>query len=524
METLWNDLTYGIRMLLKSPGFTFIAVITLALGIGANTALFSVVNAVLLTPLPYPEADRLLKIYQTTAQFDRGAVSYPNFLDWQKDNHTFQLMAAQRTDDFNLTGAGEAERLRGDMVSAQFFPLLGVRPLLGRTFSPEEDRLGGSPVALISANLWRRKFGSASDILGRTVFLNGTAWTVIGVLATTPDLEPNLDLYVPIGQWSDPHFRDRRINFGMQVFAQLAPGATLAQARDDMDRIAHNLAASYPEADTGRGVSLVPLKQDIVRRVRPFLLVLLAAVGFVLLIACTNVANLLLARSTSRMHEFAIRAALGAGRVRVIRQLLTESALLAILGGGLGLVFSAWGAQAVVGLLPTGLIRGQTAGLDGRVLVFTLAISLLAGFFFGLAPAFRTSHAHVQQSLRENSRSLSGGRQRTQAVLVVAEMALALVLLFGAGLMIRSLTGLWSVNPGFNPHNLMTFGFSVAPSLLSSPSQSRAALCQLHDKIRALPGVEAISVAGGSLPMNSDSELPFWLEGESRPRSDNAMN
>ncbi|MFN7994296.1 MAG: ABC transporter permease [Bryobacteraceae bacterium] len=524
METLWNDLGYGTRMLLKSPGFTFVAVLTLALGIGANTALFSVVNAVLLTPLPYPEPDRLLKIYQKTAQFDQGSVSYPNFLDWQKDNHTFQLMAAQRTDDFNLTGAGEAERLRGDMVSAQFFPLLGIRPLLGRTFSPEEDRLGGPPVALISADLWRRKFGSSSDILGKTISLNGAGWTVIGVLATTTHLEPNLDLYVPIGQWSEPHFRDRRMSFGMHVFAQLAGGANLARAREDMDRISRNLAASYPEADAGKGITLVPLEEDIVGNVRPFLFVLLAAVGFVLLIACANVANLLLARSTSRMHEFAIRAALGAGHVRVIRQLLTESVLLAMLGGGFGLLLSAWGTQAVLRLLPSGLPRGETVGLDGRVLLFTLAISLFAGFLFGLAPAFRTSQTHVQESLRENARGSSGARQRIQGVLVVSEMALALVLLFGAGLMIRSLASLWSVNPGFNPHNLMTFGFSVAPSLLSNPSESRAAIRELHDKIKAVPGVEAVSVAGGSLPMNSDSELPFWLEGQSRPLSDNEKN
>jgi predicted permease len=524
METLCNDLAYGIRMLLKSRGFTSVAVLTLALGIGANTALFSVVNEVLLTPLPYPEPDRLLKIYQKTAQFEQGSVSYPNFLDWQKDNHTFQLMAAQRTDDFNLTGAGEAERLRGDMVSAQFFPLLGVRPLLGRTFSPEEDRLGGPPVALISANLWKRKFGSSSDILERTISLNGTAWTVIGVLATTTHLEPNLDLYVPIGQWSESHFRDRRMSFGMQVFALLAPSATFAQARDDMDRISHNLAAAYPEADAGKGATLVPLRQDIVGHVQPFLFVLLAAVGFVLLIACANVANLLLARSTGRMHEFAIRAALGAGRVRLIRQLLTESVLLAILGGGFGLLLSAWGTQALLVLLPSGLPRAETVGIDGRVLLFTLAISLFAGFLFGLAPAFRTSQTHIQQSLRENARSLSGARQRVQGALVVTETALALVLLFGAGLMIRSLASLWSVNPGFNRHNLMTFGFSVAPSLLSNPSESRAAIRGLHDKIRALPGIEAISVAGGSLPMNSDSELPFWLEGQPKPVSDNEKN
>jgi len=524
METLWNDLGYAVRVLLKSPGFTLIVVLTLALGIGANTALFSVVNGVLLNPLPYPQPDQLAVVSQKTAQFEQASVSYPNFLDWQKDNHSFQLMAAFRRDDFNLTGQGEAERLNGDLVSAGFFPLLGVRPVIGRTFSAEEDRLGGAPVALIREGLWKRRFGSATDILGKTITLNGTSYAIIGVIPATYQLPSDREVYVPIGQWSEPSFRDRRMSFGMQVLGRLSPGVTFGQARADMDRIARNLSISYPEADAGKGVTIVSLRKNIVGDIEPFLLVLLGAVAFVLLIACANVANLLLARSTGRMHEFAIRAALGAGRARVIRQLLTESVLLAVLGGGLGLLIAAWGTEAVLAVLPDALPRAEEVGLDARVLIFTLAISLFAGFMFGLAPAFRTSQSRLQETLRESGRGLSGARQRVQGVFVVGEIAMALVLLAGSGLMIRSLARLWSVNPGFNPHNLLTFGISLAPSLASNPAGSRAALREFHDKIQALPGVDAVSFAGGSMPMSSDSEIPFWLEGQSAPVSDNEKN
>ncbi len=511
-------------MLLKNPGFTIIALITLALGIGANTALFSVVNGVLLNPLPYPQPDRLAALSQKTVQFDSASVSYPNFLDWQKDNHSFDLMAAFRSDDFNLTGYGESERLHGDMVSSAFFTILGVQPLMGRTFSGEEDRLGAAPVVVIGSGVWKRKFGSSSDILRKIITLNGTDYAVIGVIPSKSRLQPNNDVYVPIGQWREPTFRDRRMSFGMRVLGRLAPGVTFERARIEMERISRNLAVSYPEADAGKSVTIVPLKQDIVGDARPFLYVLLAAVAFVLLIACANVANLLLARSNARMHEFAVRAALGAGRLRLVRQLLTESVLLSILGGGLGLLFAGWGTTAVLALMPDALPRADEISLDSHVLLFTLAITVVAGILFGLAPAFKISQCQVQQTLRESGRGLSGARQRLQGILVVVEMAIALVLLCGAGLMIRSLTQLWSVNPGFNPHNVLTFGFSVAPSLVSNPSQSRGVLREFHDRIQALPGVEAVSVAGGSLPMDSDSELPFWIDGQPRPVTDSEKN
>src|SRR5579884_3263539 len=398
MTVFWQDVQYGLRMLRKNRGFTAIAILTLALGIGANTALFSVVNGVLLNPLPYPHADRLVAIYQKTRQFAKGSVGYLNFIDWCNDNRTFDSMTAFRHDNFNLTGRGDAERVTGEMVSASFFPILGVQPAIGRTFSPGEDRLGAPPVVLVSDGLWRRKFAASRDIVGTAITLNGIPHTVIGVLPSTYKLDRYQDLYVPIGQWSDPTFRDRRVSMGMNVIGRLAPGVSFEQARGDMERIASNLSSTYPEADMGKSVTLVPLKQDIIGDIKPYLILLFGAVAFVLLIACANVANLLLARSTGRTHEFAVRTAMGAGRARIIRQLLTESVMLAVIGGGIGLLFAAWGTKSVMASLPAALPRGEEIHLDLRVFVFTLLISLLAGVLFGLAPAFKISHTRVQET------------------------------------------------------------------------------------------------------------------------------
>jgi len=526
MGTLVQDVKYAVRMLGKNPGFALIAILTLALGIGANTALFSVVNGVLLNPLPFANPSRLAAIHWKTPQFDQASITYPNFLDWQRDNRTFEAMAAYREMDFSLTGYGDPQRLHGQQVSAEFFPLLGIQPILGRMFRREEDQVGAAPVALLGDGLWKSKFASSPDVIGKSLTLNDTAYTVIGVVTSrTPMFDPTvMDVYVPIGQWADPTFRDRKIGMGTQGLGRLKPGVTLQQAGADMNSVARNLAATYPDADKGTSITLNPLKKDIVGDIQPTLFILLGAVSFVLLIACANVANLLLARSAGRAREFAIRAAMGASQFRVIRQLLTESVLLGLTGGVLGLLLAKWGTSAVLAALPAALPRADNIHLNAGVLLFTLGISVLAGAIFGLAPALRTARPDVAGTLKEGGRGGSGARHRTQNVFVVIEMALSLVLLIGAGLMIRTLAALGNVDPGFNSRNVLTFSLGLSPAKMSTPEKIRAALREAPASFASLPGVEAASALGGSIPMQGDSELPFWREGQARPASDGDMN
>jgi predicted permease len=527
METLLRDIRYGIRMVAKSPGFAVIAILTLALGIGANTALFSVVNGVLLNPLPYDQPDRLVAIYAKSSEFSRSSISYPNFLDWVRGQRSFSSLAAFREDDYNLTGMGEPERVKAEMISADFFSVLGVKPVVGRLFRPEEDLIGTQPVALLNGGFWKRKFSSSPDAIGKNLTLNGVDYVVVGVIPADFRYQSgnfhNSDVYVPIGQWNDSTFRDRHASMGMDAVGRLKPGMTLDQAQADMDALAQRLAEAYPDANKGSGIALFPLKQDVVGDIRPFLLVLLAAVGFVLLIACVNVANLLLARSTGRTREFAIRSALGAGPGRVIRQLLTESLVLSCVGGGVGLLLAAWGTRAAIRLLPEALPRSESVHTDFRVLLFTLAASVLAGIFFGLAPALRTSRADIHETLKEGGRGSSGARHRLQDLLVVVEMAMALVLLVGAGLMIRSLANLWGVDPGFNPHNAASFALSYPTTMGATPDAIRASMRQLHDSVAGVPGVQAASLSAGSMPMSGDSELPFWIEGQPKPATQSEM-
>ncbi len=443
-----------------------------------------------------------------------------------RDNRSFSALAAYRADEFNLTGMGEAERVPAEMISASFFPLLGVKPVIGRAFRPQEDQVGAAPVVLISSGLWKRKFGSSPEALGKSLTLNGTAYTIVGVIPADfhyagDNFHPS-DVYVPIGQWNDPNFRDRNTVMGMNAVGRLKPGVSLAQARADMDALGRHLAAEYPETNKGTGIALIPLKQAVVDDIRPVLLVLLGAVAFVLLIASVNVANLLLARSTVRSREFAIRSALGATRSRVIRQLLTESILLAQSGGGLGLVLASWGLKGALTVLPEALPRAEEIHLDGRVLLFMLAASVLVGILFGLAPALKNSQHDLQETLKEGGRGLSGPRHRAQRVFVVVEMALAVVLLAGAGLMIRSLTKLWSVDPGFDPHNVLTFDLSL-PAASGSPAATRAMWREIHDRLDSVPGVRASSLSAGAIPLQSNPELPFWPEGQPKPASPAAM-
>ncbi|MGD0130821.1 MAG: ABC transporter permease [Bryobacteraceae bacterium] len=519
-----QDLLYAIRTLGKSPGFAAVAVLTLAVGIGANTALFSVVNGVLLNPLPYPHSEQLVSVSQKTPGVDQGPVVYLNFLDWQRDTQTFSSMTIYRNEDYNLTALAQAERLSGYMISAGFFSTLGVNPVLGRTFLAGDDQLGAAPVVILGGGFWSREFGASPDVIGKSLTLNGTSYTVVGVIpGSFTFYGHDRDVYTPIGQWNDLSFRDRRISVSAHIVGRLKPGVTLAQAKADMDLVARNLAIAFPVADKDLGIHLVSMKEDIVGNVQPFLLVLLAAVGFLLLIACANVANLLLARSMGRSREFAVRAALGAGNMRILRQLLTESGLLAGLGGTLGLLLALGATKAVLNTLPGTLPRAEEISLDGRVLLFSMAISLFAAIIFGLAPALRSSKVDLQEVLREGGRGLSGARHRLQRVFVSVEVALALVLLIGAGLMLRSLSALWRVNPGFISSHAITFNLSMPSSSDTTSAETRARLRQFDLNMRSIPGVQAVSVTLGSRPMIHDSSLPFWIEGRPKPANDNEM-
>src|ERR1700722_8994881 len=528
METLFQDVRYGFRMLMKSRGFTAVALVTLALGIGANTALFSIINGVLLSPLPFSQPDELVTLHENKPNFEGGSVSYANFRDWQKDNRTFSSVALARGYAFSLTDIGDAEQVTGEFVSSDFFRVLGVKPMIGRTFTQDEEPVGAGPVALISEGLWQRKFSSALDVLGKNITLDARDYTIVGVIPANFHLVipgfREAQVYAPIGQWSNPLLLQRGAGLGFHGIGRLKSGVTIEQARADMAGVHHHPAKAFPDADKGITAKITPLKAQMVGDVRPLLLVLLAAVGFVLLIACVNVANLLLARSTSRTREFAVRAALGATYARVVRQLLTESILLALAGGSLGLLLAAWGPRGAVGGLPAALPRAEQVGLDTPVLIFTAGISLLAGILFGLTPALKTSQPDLHETLKQGGRGASGTRHRTQNVFVVVEMALALVLLTGAGLTIRSLAKLWSVDPGFNPHNVLTFGFSLPPSMMGAkPDAIRTAFREFDDKMAAVPGVQAVSQTWGAIPLSGDDEQLFWLDGQPKPANQNDM-
>lgn len=526
MTTLLQDIRYGLRMLRNAPSFTVIAVLTLALGIGANTALFSVVNGVLLTPLPYPHSEQLVSLHASKPNFAYGSISYPNFLDWQKENHTFSAMAIYRSLVFNLTGSGDAEQLFGQYITSEFFPILGTHPVIGRNFLPGEDRIGGPPLVMISAALWQRKFSATPDILNKTIVLNGAAYSVVGVIPASFRLPvpyyQAADVYLPMGQFDKTTLLHRDWGLGIHGIGRLKAGITIAQAKADMAAVSRDLALAYPDFDKDTGTNLVSLRQQIVGYVQPYLLTLLGAVGFVLLIACVNVANLLLARSTGRAREFAIRAALGAGRGRVIRQLLTESVILSIAGGSLGVLFASYGTRAALAALPQALPRAENISMDTRVLTFTAALVLVTGILAGLIPALsRASRSDLTNTLKQTSRNTTGVRHRVQSVFVVAQMALAMVLLIGAGLMVRTLVYLWHVDPGFRPENIMTFGLSFPAALnRAKPEAIRQEYHQLEDKLSTLPGMKDVSFLWGALPLASDDESYFSIEGRPKPRAE----
>ena len=514
IETLIGDLRYGARMLLKQPGFTLIAVLTLSLGIGANTAIFSIVNAVLLRPFPYQAPERLV-ILQEHYSAGGFSPSYPNFVDWREQNTVFDSIVAVRTNEsFNFTGSGEPERMQGRLVSAEFLSTLGVKPLAGRDFLAEEDRPGAAPAAIISYGFWQRRFGKDPSIIGKQLTLNNQSYTVVGV--TPPDFQyaAEADVTVPIGL-SAERFRLRGRDPGTDVVARLKPDVSEQQAETELNMIAARLEQQYPESNTGRRVLVTPLHESFVGDVRQPLLILLGAVGLVLLIACANVANLLLVRASARRKEMAVRVALGADRWRIIRQLLTESLLLAALGAALGILLALWGTSFIAAQLPDGIPRLQEAQVDAPVLIFTLAISLLTGLLFGLAPALQASRPNLTEGLKEGDRGSSGGRQRLRSVLVIGEVALTLTLLVGAGLLIQSFRRVLEVDPGFNPQNLLTMQVSV-----NNPDGQQVAnfFEQLQQNVLRLPGVESVAVSNG-IPFGVANHPTFFIEG--RPDQEN---
>jgi putative ABC transport system permease protein len=506
---LWQDLRFGARMLLKNPGFTLIAVLTLALGIGANTAIFSIVNAVLLRPFPYKEPERLV-ILQERYSAGGFSPSYPNFADWRAQNTVFDSMVAVFSlENFNFTGAGEPERLQGRLVSAEFFSTLGVKPLIGRDFLAEEDRPGATPAAILSYGFWRRRFGEDPSVIGKRLTLNNQSFAVVGVTPPNFQFETETDVTVPIGLQAE-RFRGRGRDPGVDVVARLKPNVSRRDAETELNMIAARLEQQYPESNKGRRALVTPLHESFVGDVRQPLLILLGSVGLVLLIACANVANLLLVRSSARRKEMAVRVALGAGRRAIIRQLLTESVLLAALGAALGILLALWGTSFIAGHLPDGIPRLQEANVDARVLVFTLAVSLLTGLLFGLAPALQASRPNLTEGLKEGERGSSGRRQRLRSMLVVGEVALTLTLLVGAGLLIQSFRRVLQVDPGFKAQNLLTMQISV-----NNPDGQQVAnfFEQLQQRVRNLPGVKSVAVSNG-LPFGVTNHPGFFIEGQ----------
>jgi predicted permease len=516
METLLQDLRYGARTLRKSPGFTVVALIALALGIGANSAMFSIVNSVLLRSLPYPEPDRLALLFTSMPQFKDASVSYPNFLDWQQRSRSFEQMAAYRNESFTLTGQENPERLRGLMASSSFFSALRTRAIVGRVFTADEDSRGAAPVAVLTDTFWKNRFGGDRQIVGRNITLNEKLYTVIGVVPGDDVLLRRTSVLVPIGQWTEPLFWDRSVGMGMRVVGRLKEDVQLPQAKSELDSIGAGLAREYPKDNKNHGIYSVALHEYLVGDVRTPLLYLLGAVGLVLLIACANVANLLLARSTARRREFAVRGALGATRLRIIRQLLTESILLAVSGGALGLGIAYALDRIFVARLANQLPRADQIHLDSSVLLFTALVSLVASVLFGITPALQSARSDLNSELKEGGRG-NTRRGAFQRSLVVIEVALALVVTSSAGLMIRTMSQLWSVNPGFDPENVLTLGVAGSPAVHGAPTAVRNGIAYTMDQIRAVPGVKTVSVNFGGTPMNGDSELPYWIEGRPKP-------
>ena len=529
MDQLLQDIRYGIRMLVKSPSVSIVATIALALGIGANTAIFSVVNAVLLRPLPFPDSDSLMAVYEsdlTRGQL-RGSYSYANYFDLRDQNQTFEQIACYHSSDFIMTGSSEPARVQGSVVSANLFSLLGATPILGRTFLTDEDKPSDNGrVVILSQDFFQRHFNSDPSLINQTITLDAKKYTVVGVMPRSFQFPIQND---PVELWTttavdatgeSPMTAQRGAHF-LNLIGRLKKGVNQKEAQSDVNTIATRLEQQYPDTNTHKGIMIESALNAIVGDVRPALLILLGAVACVLLIACANVANLLLARATSRHKEMAIRSALGANRLRVIRQLLTESILLSIVGGAVGLLLAVWWSDLLIALGKEDIPRAVQIGLDWRVLAFTAGISLLTGLVFGLVPALHASKTELTESLKEGGRSGSSGARRNlmRSALVVSELAIAVVLLIGAGLLIQSLWRLQGVESGMNPHNVLTFNVSLSDVKYPSEKQSQY-FQQLRTKLASLPGVESAS-GGLPLPLSGDRfSISFEIDGRPVAKKD----
>jgi putative ABC transport system permease protein len=501
-------------MLAKNRSVTAIIVVVLALGIGANTAIFSVVNAALLRPLPYADPDKLVRLSEDSPQVPQMSISYPNFLDWREQNKVFSGIAALQFRSLNLMGNGEPERLPGRAVSAELFDVLGVKPALGRSFAPEEDRPGANPVCIISDGLWQRRFGSDPALVGKQITLSDASYTVIGVLPASYAYGTPTDVFVPLGLRAD-EMKERGSHPGIYAVARLKPGVTVEMARAELIALAARIGAQY--GMQGNSATLTPLREAFVGDLRTTLLILLGAVGFVLAIACANVANLLLARAATRQREMAIRTALGAGRLRIVRQLLTESLLLAILGGAIGVLLALWGIDLLRSASADSLPSTAVIKLDGSVLLFTVLVSLLTGIVFGLAPALSAGKTNLHDTLKEGGRSSSAGGRRpwARSTLVVTEVALSLVLLIGAGLLIKSFIRILDTDPGFKPQNLLTMQLA-RNAKKDEGGKVLTFFNDLQARIAGMPGVESAAFSNG-IPLGQTSDTSFAIVGRPKP-------
>jgi len=519
METLLQDLRYGTRVLWKSPAYTAVAVIVLALGIGANTAIFSVVNAVLLRPLPFPEAERLVQVWHVPPQKSfpgatEFAVSAANYLDWKERNHSFEQLSIYSFRGFNVTGTDHPEAVQAAQVSADFFATLRQRPIIGRPFMAEDDQPGHGNVVILSSAYWKSHMGADPNVVGRELMLDGEKYSIVGVMDANSHIPSWAEMWAPMA-WTSTE-RAVRSEHHYMVIGRLKPGVDVKQAQAEMTGISTALELQYPQDDKGWGAVVLPLREQFVRDVRPSLLMLLGAVAFVLLIACANVANLALAKTLGRSKEIAIRSALGASRGRVLQQFLAETVVLALGGGLLGLALAHFGVRLIVAFLGSEIPTFAVVQLDPSVLMFTLAVSVLAGILAGIAPAWRSTRANLNDALKQGlgrTDSASTG-SRTRKVLVIAEVSLSLMLLIGAGLLMRSLSMLRTQDPGFDVHNLLTMYLPVAGNRFSKPEQQIAYFDQVVRRVEEVPGVESASMAD-NLPLSEDgSNQPIVLEGQ----------